>query len=426
MFYPKNIRLHKLIQALSRALDLTSKGITLHHSRVAFISAAIATALGLKDREERENLICSALLHDIGILTTKERVNVMSFESNTSYTHTIIGNNLLSISALLAPFAKTIKHHHDKWNGESPSKFKGEEIPLNSRIIHIADRFTILIDDNKFILGQKKNLIEQIEWQSGKSFQPMLVDCLKQLIQEEAFLLDITTDFLWDFIEGGEFTSSIHVETGELLNIANIFAEVIDLRTPYTKNHSLNVTKVAVNLAAKSGFSSDELKMMEIAGLLHDIGKLSVSNEILDKQGKLTDEEFDIMRGHTYFTYHILKMIDGFDAISEWAAFHHEKLNGEGYPFHLKDDKLPLGSRILAVSDIFSAFTEDRPYRKSLQNDEIIAAMNKMVERGDLDSRVVSLLKENIKEMREIVNKNIIIPYDAIYQKGTSKSLHVT
>src|SRR3990167_2949515 len=120
----------------------------------------------------------------------------------------------------------------------------------------------------------------------------------------------------------------------------------------------------------------------EIAALLHDIGKLSVPDEILEKPGGLSTEEFNIMRGHTYFTYHILNSIDGFDTISEWAAFHHEKLNGRGYPFHLKEGQLSIGSRIMAVSDKFSALSEDRPYRKSLTNNEIIANLNIMVDSG--------------------------------------------
>ena len=114
------------------------------------------------------------------------------------------------------------------------------------------------------------------------------------------------------------------------------------------------------------------------------------------------------MRGHTYFTYHILNSIDGFDTISEWAAFHHEKLDGSGYPFHLKENQLSIGSRMMAVSDKFSVLSEDRPYRKSLTNKEIIAELNTMVDRGDIDIKIVKILKEEIKEIRSLINKEVV------------------
>lgn len=404
MPYPRKINFLKLLLALSKALDLTTSGLSKHHQMVALASMEMASLLGI-NREEKENLFCSAIIHDIGISSSKEKASIMNYDIDTPK-HAIIGCERLKGSPLLYQYAETVKHHHDHWDGTT-QELKGVEIPRNSRIIFIVDRLTTLINNEKLILGQEKELIAHIERLSGKAFQPMLVDCLKEMILKEGFLLDITTDFMPRLLD--EFAPVKHIEVNmeDLIDIANIFASVIDNKSPYTKKHSKNVAKISVFLAKKIGFSQKEIWVMEIAALLHDTGKLSVPDEILDKPGKLSPEEFNTMRGHTYFTYQILKSIDDFDVISEWAAFHHEKLNGVGYPFHLKDENISLGSRVIAVSDIFSALSEDRPYRKALNNDEIITELEKMVNRGDIDGVVVSVLKENIEEIRGLIKKEV-------------------
>jgi len=110
---------------------------------------------------------------------------------------------------------------------------------------------------------------------------------------------------------------------------------------------------------------------MEVAGNLHDLGKMVIPNSILNKPDKLNKEETAIMRQHTYFTYTVLNSIGGISQIAEWAAFHHERLDGSGYPFHLGADKLGIGSRIMAVADVFTAISEDRPYRKGMSQQEL-------------------------------------------------------
>ena len=127
---------------------------------------------------------------------------------------------------------------------------------------------------------------------------------------------------------------------------------------------------------------------------MHDLGKLSVPEEILEKPGKLSPEEFRIIKKHTYYTYRILDVIPGFDEINRWASFHHEKLDGSGYPFRLHEENIPTGSRIMAVSDVFSALTEDRPYRMGLPRQRVVEILGQMSP-GGLDSQVVKNLVNN-------------------------------
>jgi HD-GYP domain-containing protein (c-di-GMP phosphodiesterase class II) len=405
MPYPKKIDLKKLLMAFSKALDLTSSGIITHHQMVTIASLEMARALGLSGKE-KEDLFCSAIIHDIGVSTAKEKLSIMEFDYNAPH-HAEIGGMRLMKAPFLASFAETVKHHHDRWDGQTPAGLEGEEIPLNGRIIHLADRLAVLIKRDRSALGQEKELIEQIGQLSGTFFQPMLVDCLKGLILRERFLLDMTTDFMPRIIDDLAPISHIDIDMDGLLGIAHIFAEVIDQKSPYTRKHSQNVTAVAVRLSEKVGLSPAEVRMMEVSGLLHDLGKLSVPDEVLDKRGRLTPEEFNVMKGHTYFTYHILCMVEGCENISKWAAFHHEKLNGNGYPFHLNGEEIPLGSRIMAVSDVFSALSEDRPYRRAMSNGEIVSVMETMAERGDLDMNIVSIVKKDIEEISGIVNKEV-------------------
>ena len=141
---------------------------------------------------------------------------------------------------------------------------------------------------------------------------------------------------------------------------------------------------------------------MEIAGNLHDVGKLRVPNEILEKPGKLTDEEFNKVKEHPYYTRLILMDVEGFEEIADWAGFHHEKLNGRGYPFHLDGGFLSLGSRIMTVADIFSAITEERPYRKPMSREQAMRVMWENVERGEICREIVKLLDENYDTVNEV------------------------
>ena len=139
--------------------------------------------------------------------------------------------------------------------------------------------------------------------------------------------------------------------------------------------------------------------MLKIAGDLHDIGKLKTPRAILEKPGKLTESEFNVMKEHAYDSFLILSEVRGLEQIADWAALHHEKLNGSGYPFHLKSGQIPLGSRIMAVADVFSAVTEDRPYRKGMDREAAIRVLEANADRGALSRSLVALLTRHYDEL---------------------------
>jgi HD-GYP domain-containing protein (c-di-GMP phosphodiesterase class II) len=148
-----------------------------------------------------------------------------------------------------------------------------------------------------------------------------------------------------------------------------------------------------------------EVQLMEVAGNVHDLGKLAVPNAILEKPAKLSEDEFQVMKKHTYFTYTILNTIGGLRQLPEWAAFHHERLDGKGYPFHLAGDTLDTGARILAVADVFTALAEDRPYRGRLDDDKIVGIVTQMSADNKLDPQIVQVLTDNMERIRAEVTE---------------------
>jgi HD-GYP domain-containing protein (c-di-GMP phosphodiesterase class II) len=206
-----------------------------------------------------------------------------------------------------------------------------------------------------------------------------------------------------------------------MIKLTAIFAYIIDFRNPFTAEHSTGVAAVARALAAYMGFSDTECKMIYVAGHLHDLGKLTVSEIILNKPDSLNKEEISVMRSHTYHTYRILQKVKGLETINEWASYHHEKLNGKGYPFHLAAKDLSTGSRIMAVADIFTAIMEDRPYRRGMPAAKAKSLLQSMVDNGSICKEVVAVTDahfDQVNEIRKNAQNNTLAVYrNLMYQR---------
>ena len=384
----------------SGAVDMASPVINDHHYRVAFIAATIGKMAGLS-KERLGHLIIAGCLHDVGAFSLKERLEFLNFEVKAPERHCIVGYKLLDMFEKFKSPAEFVLYHHTPWDNGKGREFNGREVPYESHIIHIADRIAVLADKNREILGQADHIKDTIIKKKNTQFMPELVEIFEDIAEKEYFWLDIVSGdiqkLITKFTDLGEFEPNIN----DMLSIASMFSKIIDFRSSFTATHSAGVASVAVKLAELSGFSEYECTLMKIAGLLHDIGKLAVPEEILEKPGKLTNQEFNIIKSHTYHSYRLLSSISNFDDINRWASFHHEHLNGSGYPFHLKADELPLGSRIMAVADKFTAIAEDRPYRKGMEKDRIIDLMKRFAQNQVLDNSIVNLLIKNYEHINE-------------------------
>ncbi len=132
---------------------------------------------------------------------------------------------------------------------------------------------------------------------------------------------------------------------------------------------------------------------------MHDLGKLAVPKELLDEPRDLTTEERNIINRHPFYSYRLIERVGSLETVAEWASFHHETLDGEGYPFHLRGRDIPLGSRVVSVADIFTALTEDRPYRKGLAPSGALDVLEDLAQKGKIDRMVVARLRENFQEI---------------------------
>lgn len=403
--------------ALSRALDLVNPLINNHHQRVAFIAGSLAKEAGCSETEI-ENVILASLLHDIGVVVEKEFHELVTVEEKyeNELCHVLVGSYLLSGFKLFPELSMLVKYHHTPYGAKTNPLSDTDEIPELSYIIHLADRIDILLDRGIPALNQRKDVIKAISKGAKQKFHPEHFAAFLRLADKEHFWFDIEEQEKYPLIKYNFHFSHINLNLDGMLDTAKLLSRIIDFRCVFTATHSAGVAAVAHKIAELAGMSENDCKAAMIAGYLHDIGKLAIPSEILYKQGKLTEEEIRTLRKHPYYTYSILNSFQIFDQIKDWAAFHHEHLDGSGYPFHLTAARICIGARILAVSDIFTALTEERPYRQGESAESLFMMLDQMAEKKELDSEIASLVKDNfddINKARELSQKEAIIDFDS-------------
>jgi len=180
----------------------------------------------------------------------------------------------------------------------------------------------------------------------------------------------------------------------EVISYSKMLAYSIDFRSEATVKHTILVEAISYQMAKLYGLSEERQTRIRVASVLHDIGKIGIPVEILEKPGKLTDEEFEIMKGHARIGYDILSGLN-IEDISKIGTLHHEKLDGSGYPFGLKGDEITLEMRILGIADIISALLGARSYKEEFSKDKIIKILNNMVDMNKIDAKIVKLFINN-------------------------------
>ena len=281
--------------------------------------------------------------------------------------------------------AEAIRALDEHWDGGGqPRGLRGEEIPLLARILCLSQTVEIFHSD-----GGVAGASTVARRRSGGWFDPALVDALGDIGSDAAFWASLGDDDLssWEPMD-----RLLIADDEKLDGIAEAFAAVVDAKSPWTYRHSGRARAIVVSLAASLGADGDTLSDLGRAALLHDIGKLAISNRILDKPGRLTRAEFATVREHPVITERILERVPCFRHLAPLAGAHHERLDGHGYPRGLGATELTTGMRMLAVADVYEALTSDRPYRAALSPDDALELMRAEVP-GRIDREAFSALE---------------------------------
>ena len=432
------IALSGVIGALSHALDIAEGQRPGHAVRSCLIGMRLAAELDL-DAAERPDLFYALLLKDAGCSANAHRMATL-FESDDREAKASVklvdwtgrrasllwalrtaapgaglrrriavlralggegdvtrsfmearcdrGAEIARMLFLSEETAAGIRSLDEHWDGRGmPDGLRGDEIPLAARVLCLAQTIEVF-----HAHGGVKAARAVAKRRRGRWFDPSLVDAFLRFCGDAEFWAQLEAPDVsqWEPLE-----LAVAADDDRLDRIAEAFARVIDAKSPFTARHSQRVGEIADGIAAVLGFDADERQILRRAALLHDIGKLAISNRILDKPGKLSDEEFRAIQTHPVHTLAILERAPCFAALAELAANHHEKLDGSGYPRSLDGADLDLPMRVLAVADVYEALTADRPYRGPLPVDEALAIIDRDVP-GRLDATARNALRVHL------------------------------
>ncbi|BCN30801.1 HD-GYP domain-containing protein [Anaeromicropila herbilytica] len=372
----------KLIEGLSYALDVAEKSYFSHSKHVAYAAYMIASEIGLS-ADNKKDLYYSAMLHDIG---AGDYYDIRK--------HCQAGKKIVLALPVEDKLAEFVLYHHEFYDGSGPFGKKGTEIPIESQIICFANTFDIHFSS---IRKNDVLLMDQIsQWIESKKryFRQEIIDAFVSLTHKEFFLLDYFNHDFNPILNEKIKVESRYLDYDFVEKYAYAFSEIIDNRSHFTYRHSIGIAELALKMSQFLEYDENMQHEMYIAGLLHDIGKLIVPTDIIEKPGPLTTEERYEINKHTYYTRLILQQVKGFERITEIAANHHEKLNGSGYPLHCTGDMLGQQERIMGICDIYQALTESRPYRIGMEKSDVWRIMDTMVEKGEIDAQILLKAKQ--------------------------------
>jgi len=415
-----------LIGALSYALDITEGQPPGHCVRCCLIGMRLGRAIGLPE-EALWELYYTLLLKDVGCSSNAARICQLymtddiafkrdfkwvdgSFPQVVSFVlgHTGLGAGLIDKFKVLlssvrtreeaaqelvttrcqrgASIARRLRFHErvaqgihsldEQWNGKGrPEHLRGDAIPIYSRIALLAQ-----VVDVFHTSGGPDAALEEAQARRGTWFEPRLVDALAALSAQDELWAMLRAPNLSDLVFSAEpALHEIEVDEDYLDAVAAAFGEIVDSKSPYTAGHSGRVALYTDLIAADLGLSAERRRWLYRGALLHDVGKLGVSNAVLDKPGKLDAAEWEAVRKHAVFTEEILSRIPQFEELALVAAAHHERLDGKGYPRGLSADAIARETRIITTADIFDAITAARPYRAAVPLEKTMEIMRESV-----------------------------------------------
>jgi len=398
MNYRVNFR--EVTYALSEALDLVGIDDLYHGKRVAFMAAQCGLEAQY-DEDMISELIYIGMLHDCGVSSTNTHMHLVTeLEWKDEQIHSQRGYQLLNKTSLFSPYAQPVLYHHTHWEDLKNLPID-ESIKLKANLIYLVDRVDAL---RAQMTSEPENRMREeiyriISEHRETMFAPQLCELFFQASSRSSFWFyldnDALEEYLHEWVIKGE---SEKISFAKLKEIALMFADIVDAKSPFTAEHSFGVASLSLFFAQLLELEQKDVEKIELAALLHDLGKLRVDDNILNKNGPLTISEKLILNRHGFDSEIILRKINGFKEIAYLASLHHETLDGKGYPYCLKEKDIPMAARIIMVADIFQALIQDRPYREALSAQKAFEIISEMANEGKVDTLIVSLLQENLEK----------------------------
>lgn len=278
---------------------------------------------------------------------------------------------MLGLPRLTSDAIRALDEH---WDGRGqPYGLEGESIPLLARILGLAQTLEVFFTSHGTMAAYDMAVARRGSW-----FEPQVVDALLATSPDDPFWEALARqDHLDHLLASQPEELCIPASDAQLDTVTEAFARVIDAKSPWTYAHSQGVAAIAGHMGHLLGYDPRALRDLRRAALLHDLGKLGVSNLILDKPGRLTDDEFAVMRTHPRHTEQILQRVSCFAHLAPAAAAHHERLDGRGYHRGLSGRAIPSAARVLCAADICDALLASRPYREGLPVERVLDIMQR-------------------------------------------------
>lgn len=401
----------EIICSFIQSIDLFNYLLKTHHRRVAIITWNIGQKMNLS-KAQLNRLILAASLHDIGALKVVERDQLIQIDIENPHPHARLGAYMLESFEPFKPLSKIIFYHHWSYSDHDKYPIEMGPVPLESYIIHHADRVDIGIDKSKPVLLQVKQVRDEMTKRAYTLFHPDVYKAFMKASEPDRFWLDIDNTSMSDVLSKlSNDLLRFEMTIDKLEQLAYTISKIIDCRSEFTSAHSYGVSETAYKLAELANMDHLTCRKIRIAGLLHDIGKIGIRTETLEKTGSLTAEEQKHIQEHAYYTNKILHMPKELNEIAEWASHHHEKHNGKGYPDNYSKDEITIEMDILSYADIFTALAENRPYRNRLPLNNIMEILEtKFINQHG--QTIFDVIKKHQSEIYEVCSKALSTGHD--------------
>jgi HD-GYP domain-containing protein (c-di-GMP phosphodiesterase class II) len=383
-----------ILKTIASIIDIEEREKLYHSWRVAIMSKLVSEQIC---KESVLSIYIAGLLHEVGTFDIPNRVihhkdHMEDINVAAVRTHTQKGAAIVASLPGFIPIAKIVLDHHEWISGEGyPRGLKQNEISVNSQILRVADKVAFLIDTN--MVKDISELSGKLKDRIGREFSKDLYECLiKQLQKNDVWQLIIDTKKLSDLTEEVSLELPIKKDVNLYVdrNLVSFFGRVLDAKHSYTEGHSRRVAYFSVLIAIALDLPDREIENIELAAFLHDIGKVGIPKSILDNRGKLTSEEFEVIKKHASFSYEIVKGISSLEKLSHVVGADQEHWDGSGYPKGLKMEEIPVQARIVFIADAFDAMTSNRNYHKAISAREAIKELKKCSGK-DFDPEIVDV-----------------------------------